>query len=135
MTIDTPLGLLIFVLVGLVLPLLVDLVTKRLSSSVVKSMTLLALSLITGVLTEWLAAMNQGVTFDWVSAVYGAAISFVVGTVSFFGLAAPIGLSGYNGAIQKHLPGGIGSTATVAQATLADVDTPATDPLVNGEST
>jgi hypothetical protein len=132
-TINTPLGLLIFVLVGLLLPLLVDLITKRMSSSAVKSMVLLALSLITGALTEWLAAMNAGVTFDWVSAVYGAAISFVVGTVSFFGLTAPVGLSGFNGSIQKALPGGIGSTATVAEATLADVDTPATDPLMQGD--
>src|SRR6476620_10347845 len=106
--VNSPLTLLIFVLVGLALPILVDLVTKRLASGAVKSSVLLALSLITGVLTEYLSALNAGQPFDWAAAGYGAAVTFVLGVVSFFGLTSSLGISGKDGAVQRALPGGIG---------------------------
>lgn len=108
MIINSPLTLLVFVIVGLVLPILVDLVTKRLASGAVKSTVLLALSLVTGVLTEFLASLNAGNDFDWPAAGYGAAVTFVLGVVSFFGLTSSLGISGKDGAVQRALPGGIG---------------------------
>lgn len=133
MIVQTPLALAVFVAVSFLLPLLVDLVTKRLSSSAFKSVVLLFLSLVTGLLTEFLTSLNDGTVFDWSTGLYGAVISFVLGTASFFGLTSSLGISGYNGAIQKALPGGLGARATVAEATEADVDTHRTDPLVDGE--
>lgn len=107
-TVNSPLSLLVFVVVGLLLPLLVDLVTKRQASAAVKSTVLLALSLITGVLTDFLGALNTGQSFDWATALYGAAVTFVLGVVSFFGLTSSLGISGKDGAIQRAVPGGIG---------------------------
>lgn len=108
MIINSPLTLLVFILVGLVLPVFVDLVTKRLASGAVKSSVLLFLSLITGVLTEFLASLNAGNDFDWATAGYGAAVTFVLGVVSFFGLTSSLGISGKDGVVQRALPGGIG---------------------------
>lgn len=108
LVVNSPLTLLVFVLVGLVLPVVVDLVTKRLASGAVKSSVLLALSLITGVLTEFLASLNAGTVFDWAIALYGAAVTFVLGVVSFFGLTTSLGISGKDGSIQRAIPGGIG---------------------------
>lgn len=110
--VNSPLSLLIFVVVGLLLPILVDLVTKRLASGAVKSSVLLALSLVTGLLTAFLHAVNAGVPFDWATALYGAAVTFVLGVVSFFGLTSSLGISGKDGAIQRALPGGIGKPTT-----------------------
>jgi len=106
--VNSPLTLAVFVVVSFLLPLLVDLVTKRLASGALKSSVLLALSLITGVLTEYLAALNANQPFDWATALYAAAVSFVLGVVSFFGLAQPLGISGKDGVLQRVLPGGIG---------------------------
>lgn len=107
-TVNSPLSLLVFVVVGLLLPLLVDLFTKREASAAVKSTVLLALSLVTGVLTDFLGALNSGSGFDWAAAGYGAATTFVLGVVSFFGLTSSLGISGKDGAIQRAVPGGIG---------------------------
>lgn len=108
LVVNSPLSLLVFVVVGLLLPLLVDLVTKRLASGAVKSTVLLALSLATGVLTTFLQALNAGQPFDWAAAGYGAAVTFVMGVVSFFGLTSSLGISGKDGMIQRAVPGGIG---------------------------
>lgn len=106
--VNSPLSMLVFVVVGLVLPVIVDLVTKRLASGAVKSSVLLGLSLITGVLTAFLQSLNAAIPFDWAAAGYGAAVTFVFGVVSFFGLTSSLGISGKNGAIQQALPGGVG---------------------------
>jgi hypothetical protein len=108
--VNSPLTLLVFVVVSLLLPLAVDLVTKRFASSALKSSALLALSLITGVLTDYLAALNANQPFSWATALYAAAVSFVLGVVSFFGLTSPLGISGKDGAIQRALPGGLGKS-------------------------
>lgn len=112
MIVNSPLQLLVFVVVGLLLPLVVDLVTKRLASGALKSTVLLALSLVTGLLTEYLSALNSMQPFDWATALYGAATAFVLGVVSFFGLTSSLGISGKDGAIQRAVPGGIGSETT-----------------------
>jgi len=105
--INSPLTLGVFVLVGLVLPVLVDLVTNQLASGAVKSIVLLALSLVSGLLTAFLQALNAGIPFDWATAGYGAAVTFVCGVVSFFGLTSPLGISGKDGAIQQAIPRGL----------------------------
>ena len=105
---SSPLSLLLFVVVGLLLPILVDLTTKRLASGAVKSSVLLLLSLVTGLLTEYLSALNGGQPFDWAVALYAAAMAFVLGVASFFGLTSSLGVSGKDGAIQRAVPGGIG---------------------------
>lgn len=108
MIVQSPLALAIFVVISLLLPILVDLATSRLASSGLKSSVLLLLSLITGLLTEFLTSLNNGTTYDWSTALYGAVISFVLGVASFFGLTQPLGVSGSGGAVQRTVPGGVG---------------------------
>lgn len=91
--VNSNISLLVFFAIGLVIPFLVDLVTKKLAAASVKASVLLALSLISGVLTQFLNATLAGGTFDWVTAGYGAAVAFITGTATFFGFTKPVGLS------------------------------------------
>ena len=91
------------------LPILVALVTKRLASGAVKSLVLLFLSVITGWLTSLYAT---GGTFELRAAVVGVAMSFITAVGAHFGLLGTnaLNITGKNGAIQTHVPGGIGSS-------------------------
>ena len=64
----TPLGLLLVFVIAVLIPFLVDLITKRFATSGTKSAVLFALTLIAGVVQEALAANNAGEPFDWVTA-------------------------------------------------------------------
>lgn len=77
-------------LIGIVLPILVALVTKWSTSSAVKSILLLLLSVLTSFLTE---ALNDA-NFNWQQAVFGTVLTFVVGVASLYGLWRPTGVSG-----------------------------------------
>lgn len=99
--------LLTFVL-GVVLPALVALVTKQVASETVKSLMLVFLSGVAGVLTEWQDAMAAGVGMDWGNALWAAFQVFAVAVLTHFGLLKPMGVTGSDGAIQRKMPGGLG---------------------------
>lgn len=109
--IATQMSLAVFIGLGILLPFLVDLVTKKLASGAVKSSVLLALSLIAGVLTEFLGALTADRPFDWSTAGYGAVTAFITGVAAFFGFLSPFGISGSSGIIQAAVPAGIGTAA------------------------
>ena len=75
-------------LIGVVIPILVALVTKHATSPTVKSLLLLGLSAVSGFLTELLNNAN----FNLEQAVFGAVLTFVVGTAALFGLWKPTGV-------------------------------------------
>lgn len=77
------------VLLGTVLPILVGLVTKRVTSSAVKAVLLLALSAVAGFLTELINSSN----FVWQQALLTTLITFVTGVAMHFGLWQPTGVS------------------------------------------
>jgi hypothetical protein len=85
------LGGLLSLAVTVLLPLLVGLVTTRLTSSGTKAVLLLALASITSVVQAWLASVNAHVPFEWVVVAFNAAINFGVGTAVHFGLWKPTG--------------------------------------------
>lgn len=93
-------------LVSTVLPMVVAVVTNRLASGTVKSMVLLVLSIVTGWLTSLYAT---GGTFELKAAAVGAFVSFVTAVGSHFGLLAPAGVTGKNGAIATNAPAGLGA--------------------------
>lgn len=68
------------------LPLLVALVTRRVTHPGVKAVLLLALSTVASVLNEWL--VHEG-TFRWAQVVYAAVLVFLGGCVAHFGLWKP----------------------------------------------
>lgn len=109
--VTTPLGLLLVALIAVVLPFIVDLVTKRFASSGLKSAILLLLSLITGVLAEWLQAVNSGTDFNWETSLTTAILTFLLSVGAFFGLTKPAGLTGADGPLATN--GGVGAVDTM----------------------
>lgn len=78
-------------LISVVLPVLVGLVTTRVTSAGTKAVLLLALSTANGLLVE---VANPGPGFDLGTAAILAAVSFGTGVLAHFGLWKPVGVSG-----------------------------------------
>jgi hypothetical protein len=76
--------------VSIGLPVLVGLVTKHVTHPGVKAVLLLALSTLTGFLTEF---ANPGPGWDFSTAAILAFVSFAIGVLSHFGLWKPTGVS------------------------------------------
>jgi len=77
-------SLLVYAATGLLSPFLVDIVTKRFASTQLKSLTLLAINLLTGLAVSFGDAHDAGTVFDWKSGLTAAAISFVAGAAGVF---------------------------------------------------
>lgn len=78
-------------LVSVILPVLVGLVTTRVTSAGIKAVLLLALSVLNGLLVE---VANPGPGFDFGTAAILALVAFATGVLAHFGLWKPTGLSG-----------------------------------------
>jgi hypothetical protein len=96
-------------LTGVVLPMVVALVTKKVASGAVKSLTLLFLSIVAGVITQ---VIQNGGSFEVWTTVGNILLTFATGVIAHFGLLQPLKVTGKTGAIQTAVPGGIGSTAS-----------------------
>lgn len=77
--------------VSVALPVLVGLVTTRVTSAGTKAVLLLALSTANGLVVE---IANPGPGFDLGTAVVLALVSFAIAVLAHFGLYKPTGLSG-----------------------------------------
>lgn len=80
-------------LLGVVLPLLVGLVTKRTTNSGLKAALLAGLALVSNLLTELLASINAGTPFDLGTALITGLGAFVVAVSVHYGLLKPTGVS------------------------------------------
>ena len=85
------LAMILWLAVTVVMPVLVGLVTKFSTSSGVKALLLVLLSLVNGVLSEALAA---GDGFDWRKAITQAVVAFVIAVAVHFGVWKPTGVAG-----------------------------------------
>lgn len=92
-TFDLPPALIIGLLVSTVLPLLVGLVTKTVTSSSLKAVILAILAATTGLLTELLASIQAGTAYDLGTGIVVALTSFLVAVGLHFGLWRPVGAS------------------------------------------
>lgn len=126
-------SLVVFALIGLVLPFLVDLVTKKLASGALKQTVLLVLSLVSSVLVAYLGALNSGTSFDWVVAGTGAFISFITGVATFLGLnQTPV--LGRNSVVSNPTAAfGIGKEQAVVEAPPVVANPADGGPVVNPE--
>lgn len=79
-------------LISVVLPVLVGLVTTRVTSAGTKAVLLLALTALNGFLVELAAPHDDGYSVG--SAVILWAVSFATGVLTHFGLWKPTGVSG-----------------------------------------
>ena len=77
-------------LISVVLPVLVGLVTKRVTHPGVKAVLLLALSTLNGFLVE---LANPGPDYDLGTAVILSLVAFATGVLAHFGLWKPAGVS------------------------------------------
>ena len=78
-------------LVSVVLPVLVGLVTTRVTSAGAKAVLLLALSVVNGFVVEYAA---PGPGYDVGTAAVLAAVAFGTGVLSHFGFWKPVGVAG-----------------------------------------
>jgi len=78
-------------LVSVILPVLVGLVTTRVTSAGTKAVLLLALSTLNGLLVE---VANPGPGFDLGTATILSLVAFGTGVLAHFGLWKPAGVSG-----------------------------------------
>jgi len=91
MTVDLDRAYWLGLLVSVVLPVLVGLVTTRVTHAGVKAVLLLALSTTTGFVTEYAGPHDDGYSVQ--TAAVLALVSFGVGTLTYFGLLKPTGIS------------------------------------------
>lgn len=78
-------------IISVVLPVLVGLVTTRVTNAGVKAVLLLALSTATGFLVEFAGPHDAG--YNWQTAAVLALVSFATGVLAHFGLWKPTGVS------------------------------------------
>lgn len=87
-----PTGLqLLALIVGVILPLLTGLLTKRSMSSGIKAVLLLALAAATGFGAQWLDALHNDVHYDLTAAAFTAIAVWLTGIGAHFGLLRPTG--------------------------------------------
>ena len=91
LTFSLPWPILIGFLVATVLPLLVGLVTTRVTSPGVRAVLLAALSAATGLLSELGSALTHGTTYDMGQGLLVALAAFLVAVGMHFGLWKPTG--------------------------------------------
>jgi peptidoglycan/LPS O-acetylase OafA/YrhL len=92
MTVDLDKTYWLGLLVSVVLPVLVGLVTTRVTHAGVKAVLLLALSTANGFLVEY--AGPHGDDYSVQTAAVLALVSFAIGVLTHFGLLKPTGISG-----------------------------------------
>lgn len=80
-------------LVSVILPVLVGLVTTRVTSAGIKAVLLLALSTANGFLVELAGPHDSG--YSWQTAAILALVSFATGVLTHFGLLKPVGVTGW----------------------------------------
>lgn len=91
MNVNLPAAYWLGLLTSVVLPVLVGLVTTRVTNSGIKAVLLLALSTATGFVTEYAGPHDAGYSVG--TAAVLALVAFATGVLSHFGFWKPIGVS------------------------------------------
>lgn len=89
--------------VAVILPVVVGLVTTKVTNSNVKAVLLLVVSALTAFLTELLASVNAGVPFDAATALLATLTTFIIGVALHYGLWRPTGVSEKAQSIGRHV--------------------------------
>jgi len=80
-------------LVAVVSPLLVGLVTTRLTSSAIKAWLLAGIAAITGLGSEFIQTINEGGVYDLGAGIISAVTAFVIAVGMHYGIYKPTGTS------------------------------------------
>jgi hypothetical protein len=103
-TVTLPLDVLNLVLAA-VLPILTALVTARFAASSIKTLVLVALTVISTALQSVLA---DGGTFEVRPFVMTTVLQFLMSVGFHFGLLKPVNITGAQGAVAQAVPAGVG---------------------------
>lgn len=87
------LALLLNFVVAILFPLIVGLFTKFTTSDAVKAVALVTISILSGLVSQYLAALTSHTTFDWFTAVLAALGAWVIAVASHFGVWKPTGVT------------------------------------------
>lgn len=79
--------------VAFILPVIVGLITTRVTSSAIKAVLLAAATLVTSLLVELARALSAGEVYDLGVALLAALPTFVIAVAGHFGLWKPTGVS------------------------------------------
>lgn len=79
--------------VAVVAPLLVGLVTTRVTAANVKAWLLAALAAVTGLGSELIQSLTEGTVYDLGQGLIGAVTAFIIGVALHYGLYKPTGTS------------------------------------------
>lgn len=90
-------------IVAVILPVVVGLVTTRVTNSNVKAVLLLVISGVTAFLTELLSSVNAGTSFDAATALLATLTTFIIGVALHYGLWKPVGVSAKAQAVGRHV--------------------------------
>lgn len=82
------------ILLAVVMPLLVGLVTTRVTSGSIKAWLLAGLTLVTSIITQVGAAIATGMPFDLGVALLSTIGAFIVSVGTYYGLLKPTGIAG-----------------------------------------
>lgn len=82
-------------LMSVVLPILVGLVTKTVTSASTKAVLLMFLSALNGILTEYINVLANGNGYDWSTALYTWGGSFAIAVAVHFGFWKPTGATAW----------------------------------------
>lgn len=90
-TLQPNLGGLLSLLVTVFLPILVGLVTTRVTSAGRKALLLLFLASVTSFIETWISSQQAGLPFAWAPIVFNAVVNFGVAVAVHYGLWKPTG--------------------------------------------
>jgi hypothetical protein len=93
LTFHLPLVAILLLVAGTVLPLLVGLVTTRVTAPGIKSILLAALALVATVLGQVIVALQTGEPFDVGAALLLALVTFLIAVGMHYGLWKPVGVA------------------------------------------
>lgn len=105
-TFDVPVVNLLMLLAGVVLPVLVGLVTTRATSAGAKAILLAVLAVATSIVTELIAALQDGTPYNLGLALLLGLGTFIVAVSTHYGLLKPTGVSAAaQGTLRTDAPG------------------------------
>ena len=87
------LPLILWLLIAVILPILVGLVTTKETSPARKAIFLALLALVAGLLSELLAAIQAGVTYDLFTGLVQGLATFLIAVAVYYGLWKPTGVT------------------------------------------
>lgn len=85
------LALILNLLVAVIFPVFVGLVTKTTTNPALKATLLATISLASGVVAQWLAALSSGLPMDWFTAIVTGLGAWVIAIATHFGFWKPTG--------------------------------------------